>query len=175
MPTEAYLGLGSNLGDRASNIARALDMLAESSSHVEASSLYETTPQGFSDQPRFLNAACRLWTDLDPFRLMHRLSDIEAAVGRRRLFPNAPRALDLDILVYGRLVMDSPLLTLPHPRMSERAFVLLPLSEIAPHLRHPVSGETVGTLLRRLSNSRDSIRRWGRPEGEVELARSASR
>ena len=136
-------------------------MLSEISSGVAVSALYETSPRGFSDQPAFLNAACRLRTELDPFRLMHRLTDIEAAVGRRRLFPNAPRELDIDILTYGRAVMDTPTLTVPHPRMSERGFVLVPLAEIASGLRHPVLGETIGTLLGRLGAERDGIRRWG--------------
>ena len=163
MRSEAYLGLGSNLGDRAANIARAVEMLSEISSGVAVSALYETSPRGFSDQPAFLNAACRLWTDLDPFRLMHRLMSIEAAVGRRRLFPNAPRELDIDILTYGRAVMDAPTLSIPHPRMAERGFVLVPLAEIASGLRHPVLGETIGALLERLPAGRDGIRRWTPP------------
>ena len=130
-------------------------MLSEGPGSVTASALYETVPKGFSQQPRFLNAACRLWTSLSPFELMHRLGEIEAAMGRRRLFPNAPRELDLDVLTYGRIVIDTPTLTIPHPRMAERAFVLAPLSEIAPHLLHPVSGETVTALLRRLRKEQD--------------------
>ena len=151
MLTEVYLGLGSNLGDRADNIGRGLDILRQLGKGLKVSSLYETTPQGFRSQPPFLNAACRIWTSLDPFQVMSRLREIEEAVGRRRTFPNAPRVLDIDVLVCGLLVLQCPGLTIPHPRMSQRAFVLLPLAEIAPELRHPVLKETIASLLRRLS------------------------
>ena len=154
---EVYLGLGSNLGDRAANIARGLDLLRQVSKGVTVSGKYETAARGFRSQPSFLNAACRLWTTLDPFQLMAKLKEIEAAVGHGRPFLNAPRALDIDILLHGRTVLRSPGLTIPHPRMAERAFVLKPLAEIAPGLRHPVLKETVRSLLASLSMPRGAV------------------
>ena len=161
MCAEVYLGLGSNLGDRASNIARGLQMLEDSSSRVAASSLYETSPQGYADQPPFLNAACRIRTTLEPFELLAELNRIEAALGRRRSFPNAPRELDIDILLWGETVLDTPTLTVPHPRMAERAFVLVPLAEIAPGLTHPVLADTIEEMLQRLDVGEDTVTRWG--------------
>ena len=151
MLTEMYLGLGSNLGDRAVNMGRGLDMLGRLGKGLKVSSLYETTPQGFSSQPPFLNAGCRIWTALDPFQVLLKVQEIEKAVGRQRAFPNAPRVLDIDLLVCGRMVLECPGLTIPHPRMSQRAFVMLPLAEIAPELQHPVLKETVASLVRRVS------------------------
>ncbi len=167
MRAEVYLGLGTNLGNRASNIARCLELLEEllssssSPSDRTVSALYETIPEGFRAQPPFLNAACRMWTTLDPFQLIAALAGIEDTLGRRRHFPNAPRELDIDILMYGQTVLETPSLTIPHPRMVERAFVLVPLAEIAPRLRHPVLGKTVVTLLHRLPDGRGAVRRWG--------------
>ena len=153
MLSKVYLGLGSNLGDRRGNIGRAVDMLRRLSGDVTVSSLYETSPQGFSGQPWFINAACRLWTRLSPFELLACLKDIQAGLGSPRAFANGPRALDIDVLLYGRRVFETPSLTVPHPLMARREFVLAPLAEIAPHLRHPVTNETVGSLLSGLTAS----------------------
>ena len=153
MLNEVYVGLGSNLGDRSANIGEALRLLGQMSENMAASSIYETTPQGFRSQPSFYNAVCRLWTRLDPFALLAGLKDIESRLGRHRTFVNAQRTIDLDILIYGHAVLESPILTLPHPRMTQRAFVIVPLSEIAPELVHPVFGETARSLLARLSAS----------------------
>ena len=153
MLNEVYVGLGSNLGDRSANIGEALRLLGQMSENMTASSIYETTPQGFRSQPSFYNAVCRLWTRLDPFELLAGLKDIESRLGRHRAFVNAPRTIDLDILIYGHAVLESPILTLPHPRMAQRAFVIAPLSEIAPELVHPVFRETARSLLTRLSAS----------------------
>ena len=119
MNHEAYLSLGTNLGDRHSNIRRGLEGLAALGSHLLSSSLYETAPAGFSSQPAFLNAVCRIWTGLDPFQLLQEADRIAEDVGHGRAFPNAPRLLDIDLLLHGRQIIDTPLLTVPHPRMTE--------------------------------------------------------
>ena len=147
MLSDVYLGLGSNLGNRRGNLDRALQLLRGLSSELTVSSLYETSPEGFTGQPAFVNAACQIWTQLSPFELLAELKTIQALVGSQRVFANGPRALDIDILLYGQTVLDSPGLIIPHPRMARREFVLAPLAEIAPGLRHPVLKETVGALL----------------------------
>lgn len=156
--SEAYLGLGSNLGDCAASINRAVEMLKKVCRRVDVSSLYETDATGFSIQPAFLNAACRVWTELDPYELMARLKEIEAAAGRQRVFANAPRTLDIDVLLYGRLVVETPVLRVPHPRMADRAFVLAPLVEIAPGAFHPVLKATAAGLLSRLDPAAEGVR-----------------
>lgn len=163
---EVHLGLGSNLGDRAANIAKGLDSLRHLSRSMKVSSMYETLPQGFRDQPPFLNAACAIWTTLDPFGLMAKIRVIEASLSGARTFPNAPRALDIDVLVHGRAAVSTPWLKVPHPFMAERSFVLAPLAEIAPGLRHPVLRETVSTLLGRLSLSEWEVWRVQSPVQE---------
>ena len=148
MLSEAYIGLGSNLGNSVQNLRAAVDLMREFATDIQPSPVYRTAPQGFRNQPPFYNAACRIRTRLTPFELMERLLSVEAEVGRRRTFRNAPRILDLDILLYGRLVIRTPPLALPHPQMSARLFVLRPLADIAPHIRHSVSGLTVVEMLR---------------------------
>ena len=157
MISEAYIGLGSNLGDSLANLDAAIVMMGNLAVDVQPSPVYRTSPQGFGSQPPFYNAVCRISTRLTPFELIERLLGIEAAVGRRRTFQNAPRILDLDILLYNRLVIESPPLVLPHPRMAERLFVLRPLADIAPHIRHPVSGLTVSEMLRALGDQDDGM------------------
>ena len=154
---EVYLGLGSNVDDPVSNIERAIEMLRQHSRSLAVSRLYRTTPQGFRNQPDFVNAVCRIWTDLDPFQLLEVALQIEQAVGRSRTFINAPRALDIDLLMYGNQVMQGPPLTLPHPRMHMRSFVLRPLLDIAPGLVHPVMGSTIEKMWEELSRSGDLI------------------
>ena len=150
MLSEVYLGLGSNLGDRARNIADGVDFLRTVSADIVVSSLYGTSPQGFTGQPAFVNAACRIHTRLSPFELLHEARGFQARTGGGPAFPNGPRKLDIDLLLYGRMVLSAPGLTIPHPRMAEREFVLAPLAEIAPGLAHPVLNETVSSLLARL-------------------------
>jgi 2-amino-4-hydroxy-6-hydroxymethyldihydropteridine diphosphokinase len=111
------------------------------------SSVYETDPVGYLDQPRFLNAVLRLSTSIPPEALLDRLNEIEADLGRVRTFTNAPRTVDLDLLLYSNEIADTRRLTLPHPRMLERAFVLAPLAEIAPDLVHPVTHQTIAAHL----------------------------
>ena len=159
--SEAFLGLGSNLGDRAANIERAVEMLRKVCRRVEVSSLYETDAKGFALQPAFLNAVCRVWSGLDPYELLTAIKKIEAAA-RERVFVNAPRTLDVDVLLYGRMVVETPVLTLPHPRMAERAFVLVPLAEIAPEAFHPAHRVTAAALLSRLGSDGQGVRLFAR-------------
>ncbi|MBI2918143.1 MAG: 2-amino-4-hydroxy-6-hydroxymethyldihydropteridine diphosphokinase [Chloroflexi bacterium] len=141
-----YLGLGSNLGDRETNLKEGVQRLAPEVLVEAASSLYETEPVGYKDQPWFLNAVVRARTELAPQTLLARCQRVEQALGRRPSFSNAPRPLDIDILLYNELVLNTPDLVIPHPRLPERAFVLIPLNEIAASLRHPVLGATVSEL-----------------------------
>jgi len=134
--TVAYVGIGSNLGDPREHVLKALGELDRlpHTRLVKKSSLYRSAPIGHADQPDFINAVAQLETGLPAERLLAELQAVEARHGRQRSFPNAPRTLDLDILLFGNATMHSTALTLPHPRMHERAFVLKPLLEIAPEL-----------------------------------------
>lgn len=151
--TLAAIALGSNLpssfGDRAANLQEALRRL-ESLGHVLAvSSFHDTDPVGYEAQPRFLNAAALLETELLPLDLLRELLAIEHAMGRDRLTapPKGPRVIDLDLLLCGEAILTTPELTLPHPAMHERRFVLAPLSEIAPEMQHPVLHRSIASLL----------------------------
>ena len=154
-----YLGLGCNLGDRELNISLGLELLQKRACVGAVSSLYETDPMGYLDQPRFLNAVCRATTQLPPLELLHFCKSIEKALGREPSFPNAPRLLDIDILLFGDLVVASPELSIPHPRLCERAFVLVPLAQIASSLVHPLRRKTVQALLG-LVQDQDKVVRW---------------
>ena len=146
----AYLGLGSNLGHREANIKSALKMLGQGPRILEVSSLYETEPMGYKDQPWFLNLVCSIETDLSPQALLNLVKAIERNLGRKPTLRFGPRPIDIDILFYDDLILDSPDVTIPHPRLLERAFVLVPLKEIAPDLVHPASGLTIEELLARV-------------------------
>ena len=165
-PVKVYLGLGSNLGDRQGNLLRAVELLSQWGQIEELSSLYETEPVGYLNQPPFLNAACQLTTTLTAEELLAVAKNIEAALGRIQSFRNAPRPIDIDILFYGEQVINSPHLTIPHPRLEERAFVLVPLAEIAPDLVHPVSGLTVQEMMQRLGSLK-GVTKWNQEADDV--------
>jgi 2-amino-4-hydroxy-6-hydroxymethyldihydropteridine diphosphokinase len=151
MPT-AYIALGSNLGDRVHTLAAATQRLGGLGRIAARSSLYETAPVGYHEQPAFLNAVVALETESEPLELLQALLAIEREFGRDRShgIVNGPRTLDLDLLLMGDAVMAGKELTLPHPALTERRFVLAPLAEIAPHFRHPQTGQTMKELLTRL-------------------------
>jgi 2-amino-4-hydroxy-6-hydroxymethyldihydropteridine diphosphokinase len=152
MPT-AYIALGSNLdsqhGNRAETLAAASERLGRLGRVAARSSLYETEPVGYRDQPAFLNAVVALETQLEPLPLLHALLVIERELGRDRSHGilNGPRTLDLDLLLLGDTVVAAEELTLPHPALAQRRFVLAPLAEIAPHLQHPQRKQTIAALL----------------------------
>ena len=143
----AYLSAGSNLGDREANLEFARNSLERGGTVSKASACYETEPVGFLDQPWFLNQALEFETQLAPRDLLAFCREIEASRGRVRTFPNAPRILDLDILLYGDVVITAEDLTIPHARLPERRFVLEPLVQIAPDIIHPVLKKSMRSLL----------------------------
>jgi 2-amino-4-hydroxy-6-hydroxymethyldihydropteridine diphosphokinase len=158
--TGIYLSLGSNIGERAENIARAIAVLVERGvSVVKRSSLYETEPVEFSAQDWFLNCVVEVETDLSPGELMRALLEIERGMGRERVAPKGPRIIDMDILLYGSRVVREAELAIPHLRMAERRFVLVPLAEIATGVVHPVLKKTIAELLAE-TNDRSEVRPW---------------
>jgi 2-amino-4-hydroxy-6-hydroxymethyldihydropteridine diphosphokinase len=145
--TITYLSCGANQGDRRANLEYALEALKAGGVILKASSIYETEPVGFRDQPWFLNLAIEMETRLTPHELLDLCQNIENSRARVRAFTNAPRTLDIDILLYGNITMNEPRLTIPHPRMTERKFVLQPLAQIAPAFLHPLLKQSVLSLL----------------------------
>jgi 2-amino-4-hydroxy-6-hydroxymethyldihydropteridine diphosphokinase len=153
MSTTAYLSLGSNLGDRQAYLRQAILELGSIGQVTAISSYYETEPVDFTDQPWFLNCAVALETKVKtPIELMRSILDIERAMGRERVQKKGPRIIDIDILLFGNVVVDSEEMIIPHPAMHKRRFVLEPLAEIAPEVHHPAFKKTIRELLRVLSS-----------------------
>jgi 2-amino-4-hydroxy-6-hydroxymethyldihydropteridine diphosphokinase len=157
---QIYLSLGSNLGDRLANLESAITALSNDGvSVLRRSSLYETEPVDFLSQPWFLNCVVEGETQLAPLELLHALQGIERKLGSKKLVPKGPRIIDLDILFYGATSIHTEEIEIPHPRLSQRRFVLVPLAELAPMLRHPVLHCTVGELLAATQDKSD-VRLW---------------
>ena len=161
-----YLSLGSNLDDRAANLEHALEALPEIGVRVRRrSSIYETEPVDFLAQPWFLNCAVEGETSLAPRQLLEKLQAIERKLGSRKLVPRGPRIIDLDVLFYGAEVVDEAGMEIPHPRLAERRFVLVPLAEIAPELSHPVLHKTAAELFA-ATQDRSAVRLWQPPKSK---------
>jgi len=147
MPALVYLSLGSNIGDRQGHLYEAIGRLQANRRIVSLSSLYETEPVEFTDQAWFLNCVVALETPESPQELMAAILDIEHQMGRQRVQPKGPRIVDIDILLFGEIILDSSTLTIPHPAMHQRRFVLQPLAEIAPETGHPALKKSIQELL----------------------------
>jgi 2-amino-4-hydroxy-6-hydroxymethyldihydropteridine diphosphokinase len=155
-----YLSLGSNLGDRATNLDRAIAALPDAGVHVlRCSSIYETEPVDFLDQPWFLNCALEAQTSLSPEKSLAALQGIERLLGSKKLIARGPRIIDLDVLFYQSEVIRTAEVEIPHPRMAERRFVLVPLAELAPKFRHPVLHATIVELLA-ATPDKSIVREW---------------
>ncbi len=152
-----YLSLGSNLGDRMGYLEKALEFLGQRLIVTRISPVYDTAPQGNKDQPRFLNLTCEVRTRLSPEQVLALAKVIEMKLGRPRGTSNLPRPIDIDILFYDNQVINTADLVIPHPRLTERAFVLVPLARIAPDFVHPVSGKAVKDLLAEITGDQGVV------------------
>jgi 2-amino-4-hydroxy-6-hydroxymethyldihydropteridine diphosphokinase len=163
-----YLSLGSNLGDRAANLERAIEALSEIGVRVlRRSSIFETEPVDFLAQPWFLNCVVEAETSLEPRHLLEELQAIELQLGSKKLVPRGPRIIDLDVLFYQGVVIHAAGIEIPHPRLAARRFVLVPLAEIAPELRHPVLRKTAAELLA-ATQDRSAVRVWQPLQGAAD-------
>ncbi len=165
-PVTIYLGLGTNLGRREDNLSQALERLA-ASPRMElsrCSSVYETEPWGYTEQPRFLNCVVEAQTTLPPVPLLELVKYVEQSVGRQENFRWGPRLIDVDILLYGQqtVSVNDPDLQIPHARLTERAFVLAPLRELAPDLHHPVTGRAIASLAHQVDGA-EGVKLWRPP------------
>lgn len=149
-PVSVYLGLGSNVGERKQNLDAALHFISQRLKVDKTSSVYDTAPEDNPNQPHFLNLVARAYTTLEPLALLTLLKGIETKMGRLSTKRYSPRTIDIDILFYGKQTLSTPELTIPHLRIAERAFVLMPLEEIAPELTHPLSGKSATQMLAEL-------------------------
>jgi 2-amino-4-hydroxy-6-hydroxymethyldihydropteridine diphosphokinase len=156
---EAYIAFGSNIGNREANINKAFDLLKQKMNTVKRSNLYETKPMYVEEQGWFLNGAAKVETKLTPDELLLFLKDIEKKLGRKSVKRNGPRIIDLDIIFYGNQIVDEKDLHVPHPKMEERAFVLVPLAEIAADFVHPGNHKSVCELLAQLDYDKSEIKR----------------
>jgi 2-amino-4-hydroxy-6-hydroxymethyldihydropteridine diphosphokinase len=147
MTSRVLIALGTNLGDRSANLMDAIERMRPAVRILARSPIYETPPWGYADQPYFLNQVIQGETMLEPVELLDLLKKIEAEMGRVKLIQNGPRVIDLDILFYDDRIIESERLTLPHPRMAGRGFVLMPLADLVPELVHPISGLTIRAML----------------------------
>jgi GTP cyclohydrolase-4 len=166
-PARIFLGLGTNMGDRRLNLEKALHALSQKIEVSKVSRLYDTAPVGNTRQARFLNLACEAETVLNAPELLAFAKTIEKNMGRLPGPVNSPRPIDIDILFYNNLVINTPELVIPHPRLAERAFVLVPLAEIAPDLVHPISGQKIKDTLTELQWEKDSVIDAGVLRGET--------
>ena len=157
-----YLGLGSNVGDRAGNLDRAVTSLSKLMRLRCRSSIYQTEPWGYIDQPRFLNCVVSGETVLPPVGLLEGVKSLEREMGRQPGLRYGPRLIDVDVLLYGKVEIDLPDLQVPHPKLSQRAFVLVPLCELAPDLVHPALGLTIAKLTEQVEG-KEGVKLWSPP------------